>query len=185
AWPDASGRTAPLSRLTARGMHPSGVPEARWWLVVEDDGSRGHTIEILINGELVETVRSGEIPRILDVGAHLVPGENRILLRSTSTQASGGPLYVYLGSGNDRDGTVMIDQPEVQFALRAAGAGTYQRECTARGDRTPNPERACPSCARPARPRRSSPAPSSATRPCSATTPPPSSASRTTTSSSR
>lgn len=130
AWPVPAPTSLTLTRATGRGLHPSGVPEARWWLVVEDDGSRGHSIEVLINGELVQTVRSGEVPRILDVGAHLAPGSNRVLLRSTSTQAAGGPLYVYLGSGSDRDGTVMLEQPEVQFALGASRSGTYQREYT-------------------------------------------------------
>lgn len=130
AWPVPSGTPAALSRSPVRGMHPSGVPEARWWLVVEDDGSRGHSVEVYVNGALVQTIRSGEVPRIVDVGGHLVPGPNRVLLRATSAQASGGPLYVYLGSGSDRDGTVVLEQPEVQFALGASRSGTYQREYT-------------------------------------------------------
>lgn len=134
AWPEASRDSITTARTRSRRLHPSGVPEARWWLVVEDDGSRGHTIEILINDTHVETIRSGEIPRILDVGGHLVPGPNRVVLRSVSTQASGGPLYVYVGHGSDRDGTVMLEQPEVQFALGASRSGTYQREYTVNVD---------------------------------------------------
>lgn len=112
----------------APGLHPSGVAKATWWLVVEDNGSVGHTVEVIVNDQLAQTVRSGEPVRILDVGGYLRPGANKILVKSNSVGAGGGSMYVYVGSGSDRSGTVVMDAPQVQFGLGASRNGPYERE---------------------------------------------------------
>ncbi len=103
-------------------LDPS-VPPATWWLVTEDGGTQGHQIEVTINGRTAQTIRSGEAQRIIDVGAHVRRGTNQVTIRSTSTSASGGALYVYIGTGSDRSGTVVMDQPTVQFGLDAKRSG--------------------------------------------------------------
>ena len=107
-----------------------GVPQARWWLVTEDNGSSGHSVEILINGRVAEVVRSGDPQRIIDIGRHLRLGNNDIQIRSNSTGGGGGSLYVYLGTGSDRSGTVVMDEPAVQYGLGASRTGPFERSYT-------------------------------------------------------
>ena len=38
----------------------SGVAAARWWMVTEDNGSTGHQVEVWVNGQLAQTVVSGQ-----------------------------------------------------------------------------------------------------------------------------
>lgn len=128
--PIAAAATAPAQPpAPAPGMHPSGVPKAQWWLVVEDNGSIGHAVEVFVNGQLVQTVRSGEPMRIpIDVGGALRPGDNQVVVKSNSVGAGGGALYVYIGTGGDRSGTFVLDQPQVQYGLGKSRSGPYQRE---------------------------------------------------------
>jgi hypothetical protein len=113
----------------------SDVTPARWWLVTEDSGTAGHTIEIRINGQLVQTVRSGDAQRILDVARWLHVGTNEVEIRSNSVQAAGGSLYVYVGTGSDRSGTVVMDEPVVQFGVGSDRSGPYSRTYTLNVDR--------------------------------------------------
>ena len=111
--------------------NPNQVPPAQFWLVSEDNGSTGHTVECMINGEKAVELRSGEPQRILDVGKWLRPGANKILMKSMSRSATGGSFYVYVGTGRaDETGTVVMDDPAVQFGLGASRQGEYQREFT-------------------------------------------------------
>ncbi|NCG20731.1 MAG: hypothetical protein GWP91_17115 [Rhodobacterales bacterium] len=107
-----------------------GVPPATWWLVTEDGGTQGHIIEVFINDRLAHTLRSGETQRIIDVGMHLRRGSNRVLVKSTSTNAGGGALYVYVGTGSDRSGTVVMDEPIVQYGVGSNRSGPLEREYT-------------------------------------------------------
>ncbi len=102
--------------------------EGRWWLVTEDNSSTGHVVQIYLNGELARTVRSGEEQIIEDVGEFLVAGSNSVRMSSTSTAATGGALYVYLGQGSTESGTLVLEQPDVQFGLSPARKGAYERE---------------------------------------------------------
>ncbi|MFT4627618.1 MAG: hypothetical protein ACI8PZ_006305 [Myxococcota bacterium] len=118
-------RVAPMPAAS-----PNGVPRARYWLATEDSGSAGHVIDLLINGATVATIRSGEPTRITDLAPHLRLGANEVMLRSNSTNATGGALYVYLGTGSDQSGTVVMDAPEIQFGVGKSRAGAYERRYT-------------------------------------------------------
>ncbi len=107
-----------------------GVPQATWWLVTEDSGSQGHVIEVLVNDRLAHTLRSGDPQRIIDVGMHLRRGNNRVVVKSTSTNPGGGALYVYVGTGSDRSGTVVMDEPIVQYGVGSNRNGPLEREYT-------------------------------------------------------
>ncbi len=103
---------------------PTDVPAARYWLVTEDHGSGGHAVEVWINDRKAAVVRSGEPQRIVDVGRWLQPGSNRIVMKATSTAASGGSFYLYVGTGKtDVAGTVLMDEPTVEFGLGASSQG--------------------------------------------------------------
>lgn len=106
------------------------VPAATWWLVSEDNGTTGHVVEVLINGRLAETIKSGEPQRILDVGQHMKTGSNTVTLKSVSTAPTGGSLYVYAGTGNDRSGTVVLDEPTVQYGLGTSRTGPHEKTYT-------------------------------------------------------
>ena len=77
-----------------------------------------------------EVVRSGEPQRIIDIGRHLRLGNNDIQIRSNSAGGGGGSLYVYLGTGSDRSGTVVMDEPAVQYGLGASRTGPFERSYT-------------------------------------------------------
>jgi hypothetical protein len=119
---------APVAAAPVGHLNPNGIAKASWWLVTEDNGSGGHQIEVLINDQLAHTLQSGSPQQIIDVSAFLQKGSNRVVVKSTSTDASGGTLYVFLGPGNDESGTVVMDKPEVQFGVGSSRTGAYQRE---------------------------------------------------------
>lgn len=114
---------------------PGAVAPARWWLVTEDNGSSGHTIEVWVNGQLAQTVRSGEPQKIVDIGRWLRIGPNQVTVKSSSVSPTGGSFYVYLGTGSDQSGTVVMDNPSVQFGAGASRSGPFQREYTLNVDR--------------------------------------------------
>jgi hypothetical protein len=103
--------------------------------VTDDGGTAGHTIEVWINGQLVQTVRSGDVQRILDAGRWLHPGDNQVEIRSSSVKPAGGSLYVYLGTGSDKSGTVVMDEPAVQFGVGRDREGPTTRTYTLHVDR--------------------------------------------------
>ena len=124
----AAGRTAPAATpAPPPPLVSSGVAPSRWFVVSEDSGSAGHTIEVWINGQLATTVRSGQAQAIVDVGRWLRVGGNQVEVRSSSSHASGGTLYVYLGTGSDRSGTFVMDKPPIEFGLAADRLGQYSR----------------------------------------------------------
>jgi hypothetical protein len=97
--------------------YPNGIPRARWWLVTEDKISIGHSIEVSVNGQVVQTIKSGEAQRIIDIGLFLRPGPNQVECKAFSAQGNNGMMYVYLGSGQEQQGTVKMDPPQVQFGV--------------------------------------------------------------------
>lgn len=120
-------------RLTDPAASPaptdSLVPQGRYWLVTEDDGTVGHTIEVSINGQLAVTVTSAEPQRVVDLARWLQPGENAVSVKGTSQQPKGGNLYVYIGSGQtDPAGTMVMGEPAVEFGLGASREGVTERE---------------------------------------------------------
>ncbi len=106
------------------------APRGRWWLVTEDNDSLGHVVEVFLNGRLARRIPSGEEQMIIDVGEFLLMGDNAVKIVSNSTSASGGTFYVYLGGGSNDAGTIMLEQPDVQFGLGASRSGEYVREYT-------------------------------------------------------
>lgn len=133
--------TTPISSVTPPVAQPpspvpppappsAGVPAGRWWLVSEDNGSQGHTVDVVVNGQTVKTIRSGESQIIFDIGPWLHMGSNSIRMAADSVNAAGGTFYVYVGTGSNAAGTVMLDRPIVQFGLGASRQGAYSREYT-------------------------------------------------------
>lgn len=106
------------------------VAPGAWWLYAEDQASVGHLVEVIVNGVVVTTVRSGQAPVILDLQKWLKPGANRVECVATSTNATGGPLYVYLGRGQDQNGTVNMGTPDIQFGVGSSRVGTTRRDYT-------------------------------------------------------
>ncbi len=97
--------------------YPNGIARGRWWLVTSDEGSTGHTVEVTVNGQLVQTVKSGESQRIVDLGMFVRSGANTIECKAFSSQTNSGILNLYLGSGQDQQGTLKMDTPQVQFGV--------------------------------------------------------------------
>ncbi|MBA2321184.1 MAG: hypothetical protein H0V89_08510, partial [Deltaproteobacteria bacterium] len=117
APPPAPGAYGAPGAVAPPQPYPTGIPRARWWLVTEDKISIGHSIEVSVNGQVVQTVKSGEAQRILDIGSFLRPGPNTVECKAFSAQGNNGMIYVYLGSGQDQQGTVKMDPPQVQFGV--------------------------------------------------------------------
>lgn len=105
----------------------TGVPAGSWWLVTEDNGSGGHSVSVYLNGVLARQVKSGEPQLIEDITGWLKPGSNQVRMVSNSQSAVGGTLYVYLGTGNNDSGTVVMDPPKVQFGVGQSRSGEYER----------------------------------------------------------
>ena len=133
--PGMAGATAAPPATAPKAPAGNGVAPARWWLVTEDNASVGHTIEVVINGQVVKTVGSGMPQAILDVGRWLRPGPNQVEVRSNSVNATGGTYYVYLGNGSDQSGTVAMERPQVQFGVGKTRSGPYSRTYTLNVDR--------------------------------------------------
>lgn len=100
----------------------------RWWLVTEDNGSQGHSLDVTVNGAIVKTVRSGDAQVILDIGPFLHLGSNDVHVKSNSVGAAGGTMYVYVGTGTNSSGTVVLDRPQIQYGLGASRTGEYARD---------------------------------------------------------
>jgi hypothetical protein len=105
----------------------SAMPAATYWLVTVDDGSTGHVVDVLVNGSLVRKIRSGEEQLILDVGPYLQQGENTVLLVPSAPQGT-GRLHIYLGTGSNEAGTVVMDDPSVALTISPQSGGSSARQ---------------------------------------------------------
>jgi hypothetical protein len=101
-----------------------------WWLVTEDNGSQGHSVDVVVNGTSIKTVKSGDAQVILDIGPYLHAGSNQVHVTSNSVGAAGGTMYVYVGTGTNSSGTVVLDRPQIQYGLGASRTGEYSRDYT-------------------------------------------------------
>ncbi|MDP2313023.1 MAG: hypothetical protein Q8P41_08980 [Pseudomonadota bacterium] len=109
----------PTPRSDAAGADR--VAASTWWLVTEDAGSSGHTLEVVVNGTLVRRILSGEPQLILDLGPFLRHGANTVVVNALpGPTPGGGPLSVYVGRGNDLSGTIHLDNPDVAYSRRAS-----------------------------------------------------------------
>jgi hypothetical protein len=106
----------------------SQVTYGRWWLVVEDSQSSGHTVEIWINNQLATTLRSGDGGKLVELSKWLRLGANNVLVKSSSTNPTGGIFAVYLGAGGSEKGSFAMPSPAVNYELGASRTGPYQRE---------------------------------------------------------
>ena len=96
------------------------VPAGRYWLVTEDNASKGLVLDVIVNGQAVAKLKSGQPQTILDIGPWLRHGTNTVVVNALQGRgASGGIFYVYMGEGSADSGTLMMDRPEITFARRA------------------------------------------------------------------
>jgi hypothetical protein len=100
------------------------VEAGQWWMVSQDNNSGEHSLQILINGELVKDVKSGDAQLILDLAPYLKKGDNTLLINAMpSSTPTGGDLMIYVGAGSNSSGTVSMSSPDVVYA-RGASAST-------------------------------------------------------------
>jgi hypothetical protein len=104
------------------------VTYGRWWLVVEDSKSSGHTVDIWINDQLATTVRSGDGGKLVELSRWLRLGANNVIVKSSSTNPTGGIFAVYLGAGGAEKGAFDMPAPVVNYELGSSRTGPYQRE---------------------------------------------------------
>lgn len=108
--------------------------QGRYWLVTQDNQSQGHEIEVLVNGVLVQKIRSGDAQLILDIGKYLRVGSNTVVFNAMPAQSlGGGILNIYVGTGNNDNGTLNLDAPTISYGRRstdpvAGGSRSYQLE---------------------------------------------------------
>lgn len=119
---------ASTAATSSAAAPPAAVAPSRWWLVTEDNGSKGHTVQVYVNDALVQTVKSGDAQTIVDLSKYTVPGQNKIRIMSDSANAAGGALYVYIGKGSNESGTVVLEKPDIQYGLGASRSGPYSRD---------------------------------------------------------
>jgi hypothetical protein len=122
--PDGTVSTAPIAP-------PSGLAAESWWLVSEDNGSIGHTIDVSIGGTPVATITSGDPQLMMDISGYLSHGENAVTFSARSGPTpEGGVLSVYVGEGTNAAGALQLDAPKLEYSRRStdgAEGGTTQQ----------------------------------------------------------
>ncbi len=119
---------------TATAAPAATAPAGRYWLVSQDNQSQGHEIEVLVNGVLVQKIRSGDAQLIMDIGKYLKPGANTLVMNAMpATALGGGIMNIYVGTGSNDAGTLNLDAPTVSYSRRstdpvAGGSRSYQLE---------------------------------------------------------
>lgn len=113
----------------------SGVTYGRWWIVTEDQGSKGHLVDVYINGTLATTIRSGQGTQLVELSKWLRLGSNEVVLRSVSSNPGGGPLTVFAGAGGTEKGHFDMPSPVVEYGLGPGKTGTHERQYTLNVDR--------------------------------------------------
>ncbi|MFT5584728.1 MAG: hypothetical protein ACI9VR_002313 [Cognaticolwellia sp.] len=132
AEPPASDLAVPSAtvQVAATAVAPSAVlaappenavPPERWWLVIEDNASKGHVLEISVNGTPVSIYQSGSAPVMIDLAPFLHPGENQVdVLAQDSDALGGGVLHVYVAPGANQNGELVLEEPVLVFSRRAS-----------------------------------------------------------------
>ena len=122
-WIDAPNyqvrEVAPPTYVSAAGA-TSVVPAGSWWLVTEDNGSTGSVVDVMVNGTVIRRVVSGQAQLIMDIGPFLKQGTNEITMLIQPGTAGGGVLNIYVGQGNNSQGTIRLDAPSVRFSRRSS-----------------------------------------------------------------
>ena len=120
-WVDAPSYKIEVTGGTADAE--TAVEAGQWWLVSQDNNSGEHRLQILVNGELVKEVRSGDAQVILDLAPHLKKGDNTILINALpSSTPTGGDLMIYIGAGSNNSGTVSMSRPDVVYSRSSSDA---------------------------------------------------------------
>jgi hypothetical protein len=109
---------------------PTVVAVERWWMVTEDNATLGHAATVRVNGQAVHTVRSGDPQKLLDLAPFLQPGLNAVSIQTQSTNAGGGSLFIYIGTGSNAGGTVTLDNPMIQMGLGPSSQAAETRDFT-------------------------------------------------------
>ncbi len=125
----AASAPAVVGSLSATDMPPTvlavppvgAVPAERWWLVIEDNASNGHLLEISVNGTAVSNYQSGSAPVMIDLAAFLHLGENQVdVVAQASGTLGGGVLHVYVAPGANHGGELVLEEPVLVFSRRAS-----------------------------------------------------------------
>lgn len=106
-----------------------GIPIGRYWLATVDESSTGLVADLMVNGTLVRKLRSQESQVILDIGPYLKTGENSVMLVPSSA-LSQGQFSVFLGTGSNEAGTVVLDDPSVMFTLSPQNNASLSQQST-------------------------------------------------------
>ncbi len=116
-WVDAPSYRIEVS---SGGEEAAGVEAGQWWLVSQDNGSENHKIQVIVNGELVQTIASGDAQVVLDLAAYLKHGSNTVVINALpGSTPSGGDLMIYIGAGSNDSGTMVLKQPDVVYSRTA------------------------------------------------------------------
>lgn len=101
------------------------VEEGKYWLVVQDDNSAGHNIDVVVNERIARTVTSGMGPVIVDLAQYLQHGDNSVRINAQpGAVPSGGDLTIYIGQGSNDSGTVVMRRPDIAYSRGASDAPT-------------------------------------------------------------
>lgn len=110
---------------TAPAVPTGGLAPETWWLVSEDNGSLGHSVDVSVGGRLVATVNSGDPQLILDISAYLSPGDNVVSFTAKpGPEPQGGVFTLYVGPGTNVGGALQLEAPQVEYSRRSTSGGT-------------------------------------------------------------
>ncbi len=135
--PAVPGALPPVDSSLAQG-EGSGEREVtgRYWVVSRESrgGGTGYEVEVLVNGISMGTFRAREGTLVADVTPFVRRGENRIRFlarKMPGTPADAGApglLDLYLGTGERRQGEVVLDQVHLQYTRRASESQSFDSE---------------------------------------------------------
>ncbi len=102
----------------------------RYWLISEENapGMSQYDLDIVLNGTLIKTVKSGEPQVVEDVTKFVIPGTNFVNITArksfgSARKSESKDLYlrVYVGRGALNDaGAIIIENPEIDYRKTAA-----------------------------------------------------------------
>jgi hypothetical protein len=120
---EAKGRSS-TGGSRADSAVESDLPRGSWWLVSEDQGSTGHKVAVMVNGQAVKIVESGGQQVIFDISPYLHKGTNVVTFRNSGTDSPGGAaLEIMIGPGSIVGSKVTIDRPKLTYKRNSASQG--------------------------------------------------------------
>ena len=120
---------APRHRVEVQGATDAAaldpVTPETYWLVVQDDASTGHEIDIVINNRIVKTVSSGGRQVVMDLAPFLQRGENAIrIVAKPGAVPGGGDLNILIGEGSNDSGTLVLGRLDINYSRGASDPPT-------------------------------------------------------------